>query len=208
MKLPKFNMDGQQTGEVDLNDSVFNVAVNKGLIYDLIRAEQMNRRQGNASTKGRSFVSGGGAKPWRQKGTGRARQGSIRATQWVGGGVPHGAKPRPFEIRMPQKMRQSAYRSILSYKANMGAVKVLDQFVLAEAKTRLAAAVLKKLEINYKITIVLDDDSSSLKLALRNIPNVKYIHFSRLSGQDLFLNKEILVTEKAAKELEKALMLA
>lgn len=207
MKVAKYNAEGSQLGEIDVDDSVFNVQVNKGLIYEVIRAEDTNKRQGNASTKGRSFVSGGGAKPWRQKGTGRARQGSTRATQWVGGGIPHGSKARDFQIKMPQKMRHSAFRSILSFKANEGSLRVLDQFQVYEPKTRLVAEMLKKMEVKSSVTFLFHEDDKNLKLAMRNIPYLKYLHVSRLSGRDLFYNKEIIATEGAIREIEKSLKL-
>lgn len=203
MKLPKFNIKGQSISEIEVSDSVFNVAVNRSLIHDLIKQENNNLRQGNASTKGRSDVSGGGIKPWKQKGTGRARQGSIRATQWVGGGVPFGSKPRSFKSKMPQKMRQSAYRNILSLKANEGKFKVIDQLLITEPKTKLMAEVIRNFNINEKVLFIVANEDRNFKLAARNLPNVKYLHVTRLSGRDLFYNKLVIGTEEAVRQLEK-----
>lgn len=208
MKIQKFNTDGGSVGELELSDAVFNIDYNKQIIYDIIKAENANKRQGNAATKGRSELSGGGAKPWRQKGTGRARQGSIRATQWVGGGVPFGPKPKDFSIKVPQKVKQAAYRAIFSLKANGGQIKALDALSLESHKTSQIHRILKNFNLSdkkQKVTILVDNEDKNLKLAMRNIPHVNYLNVNRLSGRSLFYNKMILGTEEALKKVESIL---
>jgi large subunit ribosomal protein L4 len=203
MKLPKYSTGGDKIGEIELDDSVFKVDANRELIYQIIKSEEANKRLGCAATKTRGMVSGGGAKPWRQKGTGRARQGSTRATQWVGGGIPFGPHPRNFSYKIPKKMRQNAIRAILSYKANNGAIRILDKMEVQEPKTKIIAGMLKKLNIKHRVTMLISEENKNFKLAARNIPNLKYLHVSRLSGRELFINKEILASEEAIKMIEK-----
>lgn len=202
MKLKKYNMDGADIGELEVSDAVFNIDAKKEVIYELIKKENNNERQGNASTKGRGDAAGGGEKPWRQKGTGRARQGTIRATQWVGGGRPFGPKPRELKKELPQKKRQAAYRAIFSLKAHQGSLRVIDEIKVAEPKTRLVAQLLKNLKAKGTVTLLLDEDDRNLKLALRNLQGVRYLNVARLRGKELFYNKEIIGSEKAIRKLE------
>lgn len=202
MKLPKYSLDGSKTGEIELDDTVFKIDPNRQLIYEVIKSEEANSRTGTAATKTRGMVRGGGAKPWRQKGTGRARQGTIRATQWVGGGIPFGPKPRDYSYKLPKKMRKNAICSILSYKANNGAIRIFDELKISEPKTRILASILKQLKINHKVTILIAEEDKNFKIAARNLKNVKYLHVSRLCARDLFLNKEILATANAIRGIE------
>ncbi len=203
-------MQGESVGDLEVSDAVFNVDYNKQVIYDIIKAENANQRQGNAATKSRGMVSGGGSKPWRQKGTGRARQGTIRATQWVGGGIPFGPKPRDLEVRLPKKVKHAAYRAILSLKANEGKLMILDSLQIDAPKTSYMSTMLRNFKFmdkNQKITILVSDENKDIKLASRNIPNLTYLNVQRLSGRSLFYNKMILGTEDAIKKLEEMFQL-
>lgn len=202
MKLPKYSIDGSKIGEIELDDSVFKVNTNPHLIFEIIKSEESNKRLGNASTKSRGMVRGGGAKPWRQKGSGRARQGSIRSTQWVGGGIPFGPKPRDFSLKLPKKIKRNAIRSILSFKANNGALRVFEEIAIEKPKSNIIAKILNKLKIKHKVTFLISEENTNFKLAARNIKNVNYLHSSRLNGRQLFMNKEILASEAAIKKIE------
>ncbi len=200
MQVDKYTIDGNSAGQVNLEDSVFNAKVNDVLVYELIKAANANLRQGNHATKERSFVRGGGAKPWRQKGTGRARQGSIRSPQWVGGGVVFGPSPRDYRIDMPKNLKRQAYRSLLSLKAKQGAIKIVDDFSIENGKTKEMVAIAKKLGIE-KGVLVVDGEDSAIKRAMRNIGWFKYNNVKRLSSREIFYSKTLLMTESAVKYL-------
>ena len=152
------NINNEKVSEIELNDFVFNGEVKKHLFYEIVKMQLANRRGGNASTKGRSLVRGGGAKPWRQKGTGRARAGTIRSPLWRGGGVVFGPKPRDYSYRLPKKMRKSALRSALSLKFKEGKLKILNSFELSEIKTKSFLKVMDNL--NLKNVLIVTDASS------------------------------------------------
>jgi len=200
MVVDKYAIDGTVKGQVELNDSVFNSKINDVLVYELIRAANANLRQGTHSTKPRSFVSGGGIKPWRQKGTGRARQGSIRAPQWKGGGVVFGPLPRDYRIDLPKKMKQEAYRSLFTIKAKINSIKVVEDFSLNEGKTREIAKIGKALNIK-KGVLIADSDDEKLKKAIRNIQWFSFNNVNRLSGRELFYAQTLVITESALKKI-------
>lgn len=199
MKVDKYSIEGKKIGQVDLTDSVFGADVNDVLIYELIKAANANLRQGTHSTKERNDVSGGGIKPWKQKGTGRARQGSIRAPQWKGGGVVHGPKPRDYRVDLPKKMKRSAYKSLLSLKAKEGAIKVVEDFASPE-KTKDMARIGKALSVTKGILITEKEDQQ-LRRSIRNIPWLQFNNVKRMSGRDVFNSKQLIITESAVKYL-------
>ncbi len=200
MVVDKYSIDGTVKGQVELNESVFNSKINDVLVYELIRAANANLRQGTHSTKPRSFVRGGGIKPWRQKGTGRARQGSIRAPQWKGGGIVFGPLPRDYRIDLPKKMKQEAYRSLFTIKAKINSIKVVEDFAIAEGKTREIAKIGKALNIK-KGVLIADSDDEKLKRAIRNIQWFSFNNVNRLSGRELFYAQTLVITESALKKI-------
>lgn len=198
MVVDVYTVEGKVKGQIELNETIFNAKINDVLIYELIKAANANLRQGTHATKERSLVSGGGAKPWRQKGTGRARQGSIRAPQWKGGGTVFGPHPRDYRIELPKGVKQEAYRSLLSLKFKEGAIKVIEDFNVTNGKTKEIASIAKKLNVS-KGVLITDSEDTLLKRAIRNIPWFVYNNVKRLSSRDIFYTKTVLITESAAK---------
>lgn len=199
MKVDKYSIDGKVVGSVELSDSVFGAEVNDALIYELIKSANANLRQGTHKTKGRSEVSGGGAKPWKQKGTGRARAGSSRSPIWKGGGTIFGPVPRSYRIDLPRTLKRSAYRALLSLKAKQGSIKVLEDFK-ASGKTKEVAGIGKALSVS-KGVFISDSDDSMLKRSIKNIPWLVYNNVNRISGKDIFNSKDLIITESAVKLL-------
>ncbi|HSV97905.1 MAG TPA: 50S ribosomal protein L4 [Spirochaetota bacterium] len=200
MILDKLSKDGKVVGQVELDDRVFNAKINDVLIYELVKAANANLRQGTHCTKERSFVRGGGAKPYKQKGTGRARQGSIRAPQWKGGGTIFGPHQRDYRIELPKGMRGAAYRALLSLKAKEGSIKVVEDLKVESGKTREIAVIGKALNVQ-KGVLITDSEDAMLKRALRNIPWFVYNNVQRISGRDIFYSKTLILTEGAVKYL-------
>jgi len=199
MKVDKYSIDGKVVGSVELSDSVFSSEVNDILIYELIKSANANLRQGTHKTKGRSEVSGGGVKPWRQKGTGRARAGSSRSPIWKGGGTVFGPVPRSYRIDLPRTLKRSAYRALFSLKARQGSIKVGEDFKV-NGKTKEVAKIGKALAIS-KGTIIADSDDSMLKRSVKNIPWLTYNNVNRISSKDIFYSKELIITESAVLKL-------
>ncbi len=200
MLVDKYSIDGKVVGQVELADSVFNTKINDVLVYELIKAANANLRQGTHAAKPRSLVRGGGAKPWRQKGTGRARQGSIRSPQWRGGGIVFGPLPRDYRIELPKGVRKEAYRSLFSLKMKDNAIKIIEDFTVDTGKTKDMAKIGKALNV-IKGLLVADTDDVKLKRSIRNIPWFVYNHVNRLSSRDLFYTKTLVITESAVKKL-------
>lgn len=200
MILEKLSKDGKVIGQVELDDRVFNARINDVLIYELIKAANANLRQGTHCAKERSFVSGGGSKPYKQKGTGRARQGSTRAPQWKGGGAIFGPQPRDYRIELPKAMRSAAYRALFSLKAKEGAIKVVEDLKIESGKTKDIASIGRALDIR-KGVLVTDSEDSTLKRALRNLPWFLYNNVKRISGRDIFYSQTLVLTEGAVKYL-------
>ncbi len=199
MKVDKYSIDGKVVGSVELSDSVFGAEVNDILIYELIKSANANLRQGTHKTKGRAEMSGGGAKPWKQKGTGRARSGSSRSPIWKGGGTIFGPVPRSYRIDLPRTIRRSAYRALFSLKAKQGSIKVVEDFKV-NGKTKEVAKIGKALSIS-KGTIIADSDDSMLKRSVKNIPWLTYNNVNRISSKDIFYSKELILTESAVMKL-------
>ncbi len=199
MKVDKYSIDGKKIGEAELNDNVFGEQVNDNLVYELIKAANANLRQGTHKTRQRADVRGGGAKPWRQKGTGRARHGTTRSPIWRGGGVVFGPQPKCHRIELPRSMKRAAYRSLLSLKAKEGAIKVVEDFSV-NGKTKEMASIGKALSVSRGLLIT-DSEDSLLKRSIRNLPWLKYNNVSRISSRDIFYSKDLIITESALKNL-------
>lgn len=200
MKVEKYSINGKVIGEVELPDSVFGAEVNDVLIYELIKSANANLRQGTHKTKERYEVRGGGAKPWRQKGTGRARSGSSRSPVWTGGGTIFGPKPRDYSIDLPKGIKDAAYRSLFSLKAKDGTIKVIEDFE-PTGKTKDMAKIANDLSIT-KGLLITDSEDSNLKRAIKNIPWFNYNNVKRFYSRDIFYSKQIIITEGAVKYLD------
>ncbi|MCB1191001.1 MAG: 50S ribosomal protein L4 [Leptospiraceae bacterium] len=202
MIVQKFSKEGNKVGEVELPSDIFNEKVSLGAIYDAIKAENANLRTGNHSTKTRSEVSGGGKKPWAQKGTGRARQGSIRAPQWVGGGIVHGPKKRDYSIPLSRNIKRKAVVSILNKKAVEQSVKLLEDVSLDNYSTKTIFSVFKNMQITDSVIgFVVSGEDKIIKKSVKNIPNVKYINSKRIACRDILYNRNLVITESALSEI-------
>lgn len=200
-KIAVYNMDGTQCGEFELNDNVFGVKVNPYIMHEAVVAHLANLRQGTQSAKTRAEVSGGGKKPYRQKGTGRARQGSIRAPQWVGGGIAFAPKPRDYSKKMNKKARRVAIRSALSSRVAEGKLIVLDNLDLTEIKTKKMAAVLNNFKLN-KALIALGSQNDNAVLSARNIANVKTSAAENINVYDILKYENLVATKEAVVKMQ------
>ncbi len=196
------NVKKEKVGTVELRDDVFAVPVRKHLLHSAVLWQLEKRRQGTRKTKGRSEVSGGGKKPWRQKGTGRARQGSTRSPQWRHGGIVFGPQPYEYEPKLPRRVRRAALASALSGKVRAGELVVVDQFSLAAAKTKEAAGVLKTLEA-AKALIVTAGEDSQLEIAARNLPSAKVLRSEGLNVYDILRYEKVILTRDAVDQIHK-----
>jgi large subunit ribosomal protein L4 len=199
-----YSVQGKELRTISLNDSVFSLPVNDDVIYYAIHNELANARVGTASTKDRGEIHGSNAKPFKQKGTGRARQGDKKSPIFVGGGIVFGPKPRDYSYVLPKKVKRLAMKSILSLKAQSDVIKVVEDFTLDSGKTKDLVSVLKGIYPEGKeerTVIILKDDDKNLKKAGRNIPWLHFLSFNRLRAHDLFYGRKIVVLETAAKEL-------
>ena len=204
-KISVKNLNGEKVKDLTLTDSVWNIEVNTDCLKKMIRLQLDASRQGTRKTKNRSEVSGGGRKPWRQKGTGRARQGSIRATQWRGGGIPMGVGPRDYTFKINKKERVIALKSALSSKVQEKALVVVDSFNMESTKTKDAIKMLEGLKLDNKILFVTSDDAENLYLAVRNLPNVLVIYADEVNCYDLVNADTVIMDEAAIKKLEEVL---
>lgn len=213
MEVVILNEHGDESGKLEVLDALFMSDVNKNVLYEAIKNELANRRQGTHSTKTRSEVSGGGRKPWRQKGTGRARAGSTRSPVWVGGGKSHTPKPRDYSYRLPRKVKRKALLSALSMKYSNNMLKVFDDFTFEEAKTKRMASFISRLKepTTRKIAFVvgkedaLGDNYNKLLLSLRNIKDLKLVNADSMSIHPLYYADEIYFTKTALSKLNKRL---
>lgn len=196
---------GKKVGTAKLSAAVFGIEPNTFAVHQVVRSQMAARRAGTHDTKGRSEVSGGGRKPYRQKGTGRARQGTIRAAQWRGGGVVFGPTPRSYAFRVNNKVVKLAMRSVLSAKATEGVLHVIDGFGLEEPSTKRAAEVLANLGIAGRVTVVVAEGDDNAILSLRNIPAVRVITTCEANTYDLVDNKAVLFTRPAIEYIEEVL---
>lgn len=204
LKAPLFSADGKAKGEVSLEPDVFGVEPNMAVMHQVVTAQLAGARRGTASTKTRGEVSGGGRKPWRQKGLGRARQGSIRAPHWVGGGVAHGPKPRSFAQRTPKKMKRLALRSALSARASEEAVKVIEPIEWAPAKTKQAVALLSAIGSAGKTLLVLNPTDESAHRAFRNLPNVIIAEPGHVTTYDVLWSDAVVFTTSTLNAIGRA----
>lgn len=195
------SVQGKELRTIELDDTVFAREVSEGSIYHAVRNELANLRVGTASTKTRSEVAGSHRKPWRQKGTGRARAGTFQSPVRVGGGVAFGPKPRDYSYRIPRKMKRVAMRSLLSLKNGSDDLIVVEDFTVESGKTRDLHSILSTLTNETKTVLILGDDDPMVKRAGRNIPWLTMLSYNRLRAHDLFYGRKVVVTESAAKQL-------
>ena len=196
-----YNMEGNEVGTMELNDAVFGVEINEHLVHLAVVRQLANNRQGTQKAKTRSEVSGGGRKPWRQKGTGHARQGSIRAPQWTGGGVVFAPVPRDYEVKMNKKERRAALKSALTSKVQDNKLVVVDSLALAEAKTKEMQKVLTNLKADKALVITAADDQNVV-IAARNIADVQTVTVSTMNVYDVMKHNTVVVTKDAVASIE------
>jgi len=196
-----YNIEGKEVGSIELNDAVFGVEVNEHLVHMAVVNQLANNRQGTQSAKTRSEVSGGGRKPWRQKGTGHARQGSTRSPQWTGGGVEFAPKPRDYSFKMNKKEKRAALCSALSSKVAESQIIVLDEFKLDEIKTKKFVEVMNNLKAS-KALVVLEGENKNVVLSGRNIPTVKVTATNEINTYDVLKYETLVVTKAAVEKLE------
>ena len=196
-----YNIEGKEVGSIELNDAVFGVEVNEHLVHMAVVNQLANNRQGTQSAKTRSEVSGGGRKPWRQKGTGHARQGSTRAPQWKGGGIVFAPKPRDYSFKMNKKEKRIALLSALSSKVAESKIVVLDEFKLDEIKTKKFVEVMNNLKVENAL-VVLEGENKNVVLSGRNIPSVKVTATNEINTYDVLKYTTLVVTKAAVEKLE------
>ena len=196
-----YNIEGKEVGSIELNDAVFGVEVNEHLVHMAVVNQLANNRQGTQSAKTRSEVSGGGRKPWRQKGTGHARQGSTRAPQWTGGGIVFAPKPRDYSFKMNKKEKRIALLSALSSKVAESKIVVLDEFKLDEIKTKKFVEVMNNLKVENAL-VVLEGENKNVVLSGRNIPSVKVTATTEINTYDVLKYTTLVVTKAAVEKLE------
>ncbi|SDC49213.1 50S ribosomal protein L4 [Shouchella lonarensis] len=204
-KVALYNQTGSQVGDVELADSVFGITPNQSVLHDAVVMQQSSLRQGTHKTKGRSEVRGGGRKPWRQKGTGRARQGSIRSPQWVGGGVVFGPTPRSYSFKLPKKVRRLALKSALSAKVGANEMIVLDQLQFETIKTKAMKDVLANLSVDKKALVVTADFNETVAMSARNLPNVTFVTAAGVNVLDLLKHDKVIITKDAVEKVEEVL---
>lgn len=204
-KLSVQDSKGKKVGQVELDPAVFGVKPNEAVVHQVVRAQLAGARSGSAATKTRGEVSGGGTKPWRQKGTGRARAGSIRSPLWKGGGAVFGPSPRDYGQRVPRKMRKLALRSALSSKAAGGNLVIVDAFGLSQPSTKKAADVLSKLKVEGKVAVLCSADEEATAKSVRNLPWAKVFFTNELNVYDILDNDVLVVTKPALEHVTEML---
>ena len=202
LKIDVYNMEGKKAGDIELKEEIFGIIPNEEIVHSVIVNYLANQRQGTQSTKTRAEVSGGGRKPWRQKGTGRARQGSIRAPQWIKGGIALGPKPRSYSYKKKKKEKKLAVKSVLSSKLAEENIVVLDKLELKEIKTKNMVKVLDNLKIGGKIFILLPEQNNNVRYSSRNIEGVKTGLVTNMNAYELLNCDKIIVTLDAVKKIE------
>jgi large subunit ribosomal protein L4 len=204
-KVALYKQDGTSAGEIELSESVFGIEPNQHVLHEAVVMQQASQRQGNHDVKNRSEVRGGGAKPWRQKGTGRARQGSIRSPQWVGGGTVFGPTPRSYAYKLPKKVRRLAIKSALSSKVQNEEIKVLEALELAQIKTKEMQNVLNNLKVERKALVVSSEYNDTIALSIRNIPGAKYVTATGINVLDVLKHDHLIITKDAVAKVEEVL---
>ena len=200
-KVSVYNMEGSQVGDIELNDAVFGVEVNEHLVHMAVVSQLANNRQGTQSAKTRSEVSGGGRKPWRQKGTGHARQGSKSSPQWTGGGVVFAPKPRDYSFKLNKKERRLALKSALTSRVQADKFIVVDDLKMDEIKTKTLANTLSSLKVD-KALVILKDDSKNVVLSARNMPNVKTTYTNTINVYDIMKYDTVVIDKTAVATIE------
>ena len=204
-KVSVLSQTGSSVGEIELSDAIFGIEPNEAILFEALVQQRASLRQGNHKVKNRSEVAGGGRKPWRQKGTGRARQGSIRSPQWRGGGIVFGPTPRSYAYKLPKKVRRIALLSALSSKVREENIIVLDGLAFDAPKTKEFIQVLKDLSINKKALIVTADLDETVALSARNIPGISVVTASSINVLDIVAHEKFVVTKAAVEKIEEVL---
>ncbi|MGG4492143.1 50S ribosomal protein L4 [Metabacillus idriensis] len=204
-KVALLNQSGSNVGEIELNDSVFGIEPNQHVLFEAVIMQRASLRQGNHKVKGRSEVRGGGRKPWRQKGTGRARQGSIRSPQWRGGGIVFGPTPRSYSYKLPKKVRRLAIKSALSSKVQENNVLVLEDLLMNAPKTKEMTSILTGLSIAKKALIVTADVNETVELSARNIPGITVLTANSINVLDVLNHDKLVITKAAVQKVEEVL---
>ena len=197
-----YNMEGKEVETIELNDAVFGVEINEHLVHMAVVSQLANNRQGTQKAKTRSEVSGGGRKPWRQKGTGHARQGSTRAPQWTGGGVVFAPVPRDYSFKLNKKEKRAALKSVLTDKVQSNKLIVVDELKFDDIKTKNFAKVLENLKVTNKALVVLNDNDEKVVLSARNIPTVKTALTNTINVYDIVNAQTLVLTKEAVKTIE------
>ncbi|MBI5665431.1 MAG: 50S ribosomal protein L4 [Nitrospirae bacterium] len=198
------DQNNKSVGKTDLPDDIFGVDVKKGLLYEVVHNHLANKRQGTASTRTRGMVSGGGKKPYKQKGTGRARAGSNRSPLWKGGGTVFGPHPRDYSYKLPKKVKWSALSSALSVKVADGEVIVIDNISVTEPKTKAVVGLLDKLGLKNNVLIIIPEKNNALELASRNIPKVNVARVSELNVYSILSHEKLLISKDAIEKMKEA----
>jgi large subunit ribosomal protein L4 len=201
-KVNVYNILGEQVGEIELNEDIFGIEVNQHVLYEVVKNQLANKRQGTQSAKTRAEVRGGGRKPWRQKGTGRARQGSIRAPHWTGGGVTFAPKPRDYSYKVPKKVKRLAMKSALSSKVLNSEIIVIDELNFGAPKTKEMVNLLANLKADKKALIVMDEKNVNVIKSANNIPNVQTALVNTLNVYDILNNNSFIITKEAVRKVE------
>ena len=200
-KITVYNKEAQQVGEIQLSDNVFGVEVNNDVIHQVVVAQLANKRQGTQSAKTRAEVRGGGIKPWRQKGTGRARQGSIRAPQWIHGGIVFAPKPRDYRVSVPKSMRRTAMKSALTSKVQDNEMIVLESLSFEAPKTKAVVNMLNAFEAKKTLIVVAESNENVYKSA-RNIPGVAVVPVNNINVYDILKYENLMITKEAVSKIE------
>jgi large subunit ribosomal protein L4 len=201
-KVALLNISGQQVGEMELSDSVFGAEINQSVLHDVVKNYLANQRQGTQSAKTRAEVRGGGRKPWKQKGTGRARQGSIRSPQWVGGGVVFAPKPRDYRYALPKKVKRLAMKSALSSKVQSENIIVVEALDMNAPKTKDMANILKNLNVGKKALIVMSDKNDNVVKSASNLPGITTTLVTTLNVYDILNHEKFIITKDAVHKVE------
>lgn len=204
-KVDVVNVSGAKVGDIELSEHVFGIEPNTHVLHSAVLLQQAAERAGTHKTKGRSEVRGGGRKPWKQKGTGRARQGSIRSPQWVGGGTVFGPTPRSYSFKLPRKVRRLAIRSALSSKVISSELIVLDQLSFTAPKTKEFKAVLSNLKVGRKALVVTAEYENNVALSARNIPGVKFVAADGINVLDVLTYDQLIITKDAVEKVQEVL---
>ena len=201
-KVKVYNMLGKEVEEIELNDTIFGVEINQHVVYEVVKSQLANKRQGTQSTKTRAEVRGGGRKPWRQKGTGRARHGSTRSPIWVGGGVTFAPKPRDYSYKVPKKVRRLAMKSALTSKVENKEIIVIDELKFDAPKTKDMINTLKNLNADKKALIVTTESNLNIIKSASNIPNVETTVVNNLNVYDILKYNSLIITKDAVRKVE------